>query len=355
METIDLAVYTGDSDYDLALGQGLSTYKNNFIVKVCGNESEISRVPDFDLLITGSGGSGTAEKLNGDRRVIRLTDSYSDVVKDIESMNFVLYKYDGIEKLSADILLYYSMLTGKRNFSWANIKSKIIVFCGCTGGVGKTTVTFGAAQALCRYYSKSVLYISLEEIESTLRYIEGHGDGFGLCEYLYYLFKQGGKKPDAGAFMIRDKYGVSAFKPDKGRNRLRELDSEKMAGFLKEISESGSFDYILLDTGECFSEEIKWIFKICDKIAVILSPDGAGDEREQRFLTYLNFITGSMFSDKHVTARNKVVAGEETETDDGIICLDFDDDSIRDFDGIIEVSIDQDFGTGIKKLTKEIL
>jgi len=288
---IDLLIFSADSDYGLALGEGLSAYKNNFLIQICSTESGLFEASGFDLLILDSDSPVVNEKFKDDKRVIWLTGCRPDVAKSIEEMRFVLYKYSGLVELSADILLYFSMYSGKKNLSWPYDGAKMIMFCGGKGGVGKTAAAFGTASALLRYYSKAVLYISLEEVESTLLYIEGRKEGFGLCEYLYYLFKPGGKKPDARAFMIRDKSGVEAFMPDKGRNRLRELTATELAVFLNGLAESGIYDYILLDMGESLSPEFKWLFKFCHKTVAVLSPEWEGNEREQRFLDCLRFVS----------------------------------------------------------------
>ena len=355
MDIINLIIYSDDNDYSLALGEMLSTLTDNFIIRVCGDEKELLETGNFDLLILDTCETGISEKFSNDKRVIRLADSCSEVVKNPETPEFVLYKYSGVKELASDILLYYSMLTGKKKFSRADIKSKVVAFCGGMGGVGKTAVSLASGQALRRYYSKSVLYISMEEIESTLLYINNREDGFGLCEYLYYLFKNDDKKPDCGAFMIFDKYGIGAFRPDKGRNRLRELDTEKLNVFFKEVSENGGYDYILVDMGECLGDEAKWILSICHKAAVVLSADFEKNERQKRFLNYLNFIMGESWEKKRINVINKVADRENADEEENTVYIDFDVDSIINTGEVVEISIDQDFGTGIKDLAKKIL
>jgi len=355
MGIIDLLIFSDDSDFSLAFAESLAQLKNNFIVTVCGNENELLQKQDFDLLLLDSENELACERFGGDKRVIKLTESYQDAAKDIESMTFILYKYSGIQVIAADILLYYSMLSGKKSYAWSVKSPKIILFCGAKGGVGKTTVAFGIGQALRRYYSKSVLYLSMEEIESTLLYIRGKENGFGLCEYLYYLFKKDGSRPDAEAFMIHDKYGIGAFMPDMGINRLRELNAEEVAIFLKEISDTGSYDFILIDMGETFIKDMIWLFNICHKVVAVLTPNGEADEREQRFIKYLRFILGNECCEKSVIAYNKTVDRECTFEADGRIYIDFDKDSIDDSGDMIEISIDQDFGAGIKALVKRMM
>ena len=347
METIKLIVLSKDKDYSLTLAEALSGYSKNFIISVYSDSRELPATDDFDLMLLEGVG------YEGDKRVIKLTDSYSESVKKLDTLTFVLYKYKDISELSADILLYYSLLTGKRSFSWTDRDSRIIVFCSGTGGAGKTTVAFATGLALRRYYSKSVLYLSMEEIESTPLYIKDNEEVGCLCEYLYYLFRKEGNRPSHEAFVMYDKYGTAAFKADSGRNRLRELSTEEMGVFLEEISNSGSYDYILIDMGECFSEQMKWVFNSCHRVVAVLAQ--AGEERERRFLKYLRFILADESDDRTVITHNKTVDRESLFSEETEVFIDFDEASIDKSGETIEISIDQDFGSGIKELVKMVL
>ena len=355
MDVINLAIFSKDSDYSFALSEALSALKSNFIIEVYSDDKELLKASSFDLLIYDCANDEINENYIGDARVIRLTGSRSEIIKCHETKNLVLYKYSGVKEFVSDIILYYSILTGKKNFIQSDIMSKIITFCGCSGGAGKTVVAFAAGQALRRYYSKSVLYISMEEIESTLLYINDRGEGPGICEYIYYLFKNGYNKPSCDAFTLNDKFGICAFKPDKGGNRLRELDVEHLDLFFKEVSEGGAYDYILVDMGECFSDEMKFVLNISNKTAIVLAPGWENDERQRRFMKYLRFSMGGIGDEALVYVVNKVAEREESDAPDNIIYVDFDKDSITNTGEIYEISIDQDLGAGIKELAKRIL
>ena len=355
MVFIKLSIFSDDMDYSLAFAESLSVLKSNILVNVVKDESELLADSNFDLLILDTENEASSEKFATDRRVLKMTDSYADSAKSIESMAFVLYKYSGIQELAADILLYHSLLTGKKSFSWSADSPKIIVFCSVKGGVGKTTIAFCVGQALRRYYSKSVLYLSMEEIESTPLYIEDSETRLSICEYLYYLFKAGGNRPDNEAFMIYDRFGMAAFKPDTGKNRLRELSTEEMALLLKEMSAIGSYDYILIDMGECLSEETKWVFGFCHKTVAVLSPECDTDMRERRFLKCLNYAMASESGERVVNVWNKIIDRDCGSDNDGRILVDFDEESIYKSGEVTEISIDQDLGSGIKSLVKRVL
>ena len=355
MDIVNLVIFSTDSDYGLALAEALSALKGNFIIEVRGEEKELPEIRNFDLLIFDCDGVEANAIFRGDKRVIRLSGSWDAVIKNLEPPCFILYKYAMAKDIASDILLYYSMLTGRKCFTQIDINSKIVAFCSGTGGTGKTSVALGVGQALRRYYSKSVLYISMEEIESTLLYMNSRDEGFGICDYLYYLFKSDGTKPDSGAFMIHDKYGISAFMPDKGRNRLRELDTGHLSLFFKEISENGGYDYILIDMGECFGDEMNWLLNACHKATVVLSPDMEGNERQRRFMKYLNFAIGDRSGEVLINAVNKVTDRDNADEAGDTIYIDFDEASMVKADEIFEISIDQDFGAGIKELAKRIL
>jgi len=348
MEIIKLLIHSRDADYSLALAEALTVLRSNFIVTLCGFDADLAAT-DCDLIISDSKTAAC------DKRVIGLTDSYTDVRKNIEAPDFVLYKYSGLGELSSDILLYYSLITGKRNFSLPKDCAKVIVFCSASGGAGKTTIAFAAAQALRRYCSKSAIYISAEEFESTLTYMEGKDDGLSLCEYLYFIFKREGNIPAAEAFMVFDKYGTGAFMPGEGKNRIKELTAAETAEFFKFITESGSYDYILVDAGECFTPQTESILRSCHRAVAVLPGPGEPDEREKRFIRYLNFILGDKASEKIVIARNKITNSDNEPKEEGHIYIDFDPESFDSSRGITEISIDSDFGTGIKELVKRVL
>jgi len=379
METIKLVILLQDKDYAFALGEALSVFNNKFIITVLSSENPFD-VSDagsqeavnndfslqeaankdvankeaankFDLLILDFAFANSLEKFAKDKRTIRLSESRADCVKDLESMTFVLYKFVSVQDLATELLLYYSLLTGKGNFTQLNENMRIISFCSAKGGVGKTTIALGVGQALRRYYAKSVLYLSLEEIESTLLYMKKREDGLDLSAYLYYLFKPGGNKPDAEAFMIGDKFGIKAFVPSMGKNELRELTAEQKTAFLQELATSGTYDYILVDMGESLFEEARRILNISNRIIVVSEFSTIENVREKRYIEYLQYET----NENLITVFNKVTEPEEIAFDSQNIYIEFDPESIKTAGEIIEISIDQDFGVGIKELVKRII
>jgi len=377
MEIINLAIFSCDKDYGLALGETISVYKNNFIVNVYSSR-HLADIVDFDILLFDLDSLGSEniesdlfnEKFKADKRVIKLVESQVDTVCDIELMKFALYKYLSVREIASNILLYHSLLTGKNTFLWNNEKAKFIAFCSAGGGVGKTTVALATGQAIRRYYGKSVLYLNFEEIESTLLYMKANNENLNIGTYLYYLFKAEAAKPAVSAFTICDKFGVNAFMPDKGINRLRELDSEKMALFVKELSECGEYDYILVDMGESLSENVRWIFQGCHKIVTVLSANEQSQEsymdsvsethnrlskREERYLEYLQFVVGELKSDAVISVKNMVKGDDVIFDDEENICIELDTASIAEADDLIEISLERDFGVGIKKLMKKVL
>ena len=406
MESIKLAIFTHDIDYGIELGEALSIFRNNFIVKVFEDISELETLYDskvesgFDLLLleldtdkmpeTVLKDIGKmSETFGNDKRIIRLTEVRADCAKDVESMVFVLYKFSAVQDLVADILLYYSLLCGKKMFSPPNENMKMIAFCSAKGGAGKTTVALGVGQALRRYYSKSVLYLNFEEVESTLLYMKKREGGLDLCAYLYYFLKPGGKKPDLEAFLTSDKFGVKTFVPGASTNELLNLDDEKMIVFLNEIENSGAFDYVLIDMGESFSERAKNMLNVCNKIVVISTFDGLEDLQEKRYIRCLQSVIGAVAYKSHnadanvedgatvkvvdgnnanvlggaigrlnkniITVYNKITEPEEVAFDGTSIYIEFDSDSFERIGEVIEISIDRDFGRGIKELVKKII
>jgi cellulose biosynthesis protein BcsQ len=363
METIKLAIFTKDTDYGIELGEALSIFRNNFIVKVFKDEKELDALCDLgatgelDLLLLELDDSKKRKAFAKDKRVVKLTEVREDCTKNIESKDFVIYKFSTVQDIAANLLLYYSLLCGKKSFSPPNENVKMIAFCSAKGGTGKTTVALGIGQALRRYYSKSVLYLNFEEVESTLRYMKERDDGLDLCAYLYYLFKPDGEKPDAEAFMISDKFGVKAFMPGTGANELLKLDDEKMSLFLDEAGNSGDVDYILLDMGESLSDRAKSVLSICSKLIIVSQFDIEEDAQEKRYARCLQGVSGATndLTENIIHVYNKITDLEEVAFDGTGIYIELDEDSFKRHDGVIEISIDRDFGRGIKELVKKII
>lgn len=383
MEIIKIIIYTKDNDYDIALSEAISLFNTKLIFKVCKdkNELEILLKKDeaesqntFDLLLLDF----NDEKLVKDKRVVLLSETYADGIKDMDKMKFVLYKFGSVQELTNDLLLYYSMIFGKKRFVPSIEDIKLIAFCGAKGGVGKTTVALGASQALRRYYSKAVLYLSFEQIESTLSYMEKRDDSLDMGRYLYYLFKSEGNTPDASAFMTNDKFGVKAFVPTQGLNELCELDTDRITMLLEEIINSDVFDYILFDMGESLGNEAKYLLNLCDKIVVVAGSEGHDGVREKRYMNCLKHIVGcnsyetssknNEFRDEVssddmrdeqktnlITVYNNITEPEELAFDDKNIYIEYDPESIDKSGDVIEISIDRDLGIGIKELVKKLI
>ena len=369
MEIIKIIIYTKDNDYDIALSEAISLFRTKFIFKVCKDESELDALlaqdksepqNTFDLIMLDFV-SDSIKVGAKDKRAVWLSEKHEECIKDIDFMNFVLYKFSAVQELTNDLLLYYSMLCGKKRFVPSNEDIKMIAFCGTKGGVGKTTVAFGVGQALRRYYAKSVLYLSFEQIESTLLYMKKRDDCLDIGAYLYYLFKPEGSVLDASAFMINDKFGVKAFVPTQGFNELRELDSDKLTSFLEELINSDAYDYMLLDMGESLNKEAKYILNLCDKVVVISGHDASNCARSKRYIHCLKHIIGentdelSEQKSNLIIVHNNITEPEELAFDDTNIYIEFDPESIDKSGEVIEISIDRDLGIGIKELVKRLI
>jgi len=170
------------------------------------------------------------------------------------------------------------------------------------------------------------------------------------------LFKDETKTPDQESFMIWDSYGINAFKPDKGKNRLKELNKDQLAAFFNAVTAEGRYDYVLADLGDHFSDESLWMIRQCDKIVSIVSEPQRQSERQERFTAYLRFALGNRVESDLICVHNMNRTKEDaTFSFAEDICIDYDPDSIAADGDIYSISIDQDFGIGIKALSQKLI
>ena len=382
MDVLKVAICCAETDYSLALGEALSDLHNNLLITVFDGAASCAD-DAFDLLLLGAecangagsftqdaggadglardaggaenppcGADGLAAHFADSKKVIELVDTPAEAGKDLDALRFKLFKYASAKELASDIFLFDSLLTGKKRIGIRKENTRLIALCGSAGGVGQTTVSMGLGQSLCRYHGKKALVVSFEEFESTLQFMNKRDDGLSIGEYLYYLFKN--RSPlDLESFLLWDRYGVRAFNPDKGKNRLKELNIEQLAVFFDAIA-SDRFEYVLIDMGECFSAAAAWVLQQCDKI-IAITADPEENERELRFLTYLRFLLGRKAESDLIRVRNRVSRSPEYEEDESeLLLIDYDPESVVRKADANPISIDQGFGSGIKALSKKI-
>ena len=276
MENIFVAIVTSDKEYGRSLSLGILNVCRGFIIRIFTAEEFLEVEREYDLVLWD--GDEVSRVYGG--RIIYLADKPSEVAKNIAEKRFSIYKYSTAAAVVAAIFEIYEALTGRRAVNLRKQDVRLFAFTSSSGGTGCTTVTMAAAQELCRFRGNKVLYLSLEELESTGYYIRNDAGMKGSALYLYELFDKmyrygenretdNGSIPFLDKHIIRDEFGVEAFAPGQGRNPLRELNVGELVKFLASLIDSGRFDTILMDMGQWLSKPALKCLELAEKIIVV--------------------------------------------------------------------------------------
>ena len=360
MENIKLAVITEDREYGRALGLALVDAYKSFTVTLYKSEPLHKSLGAFDLVLTDQAG----EKAEDNR--ICLVEKPSQTDRDYERRRFSLYKYSNVRQMAADLLFIYSFLTGRKVIPIKNQQAKIIVFCSAEGGAGCTSAAMAFAREMKRFHSKKVMYLSMEEMESTLEYMEPFPEGRSISEYLYHLFEQeDASMPFIESFLVFDQYGIDAFLPSPGRNVLKTLSAEEMQYLIGAALDTGKYDFLVVDAGSSLDTASLCCYEMADHICFIADQERPA-QKELRMMEYLTFLKGEKLIGRMVKILNRCGESQtkgETEPEEEeksplirIICrLPQEPESFSIENGRRNISADFVYGGKIRKLADSVL
>ena len=352
MENIKIALITKDRDYGKALGLALVDVYRNFTVTLFQSVPLHNELDKMDLVLIDN---DVNIKING--KNIWLAEKQSQIYKDYEEKIFRLYKYSNVRNLAGELLFIYASLTGRKAIPVRNTNAKIVVFSCVEGGAGCTSAAISFAQEMSRYHGKKVIYISLEEIESTMEYVEKGAVSKSISEYLYYLFnsKDDQRFPFIESFTVTDKYRVESFMPSPGRNLLNSLSKEEMQFFVSAVLDTGGYDVMVIDVSNNLGKAAMTCYEMANNICLVTKTDKES-YKEERFLDYFTFVRG----EKILERMGRVVNFSDDESDsDGLlrtVCrLPYDPESFASFEGIKEIRPDGLYGRKINQLTESVI
>ncbi|WP_027399325.1 AAA family ATPase [Anaerovorax odorimutans] len=367
MEKIRLLILHNENDkeYSLALGKAISNLHNDFDVTV----TFYSYIKDFkyDLILASCIYNNLVEftVLNNNNCVIYLTeDKVEKSLRDKPVKE--LYKYSRIQDLASKLRIIYAFFFGKKNIVCENKACKFIGFYSAGGGNGKTAVSIGVAQELVRYHDKKVLYLSLEEFESTHFYLQGGTKNKNISDFLYYLFNKEHENicTFITSFTFLNPCGVEFFYPAKGSNELNKLKNEELYRFLKFIEESRRYDYVVLDLPYSLNNQTLELLQNCFKVILIERDEFISIKKSNNAINYFIKKDYSIFPENYIRVRNMVINNDENEAEGEevnkfeerkIIFIDKDESSFSIREEIKEIDLDNVFGLGIKEVVNEII
>ncbi|MEA4986491.1 MAG: hypothetical protein VB095_00280, partial [Anaerovorax sp.] len=288
MKKISLAIMDNDKAYGHALSKAFALTNDEFEVHL---SPPISNLHQFDLILMDERAISSLPDSVLKKTVI-LTDIKCSISWDTPPKEkFMLYKYDCITSLTAALRLYYATMYGCVNPFLAFEKQPFVVgvFSGC-GGIGITSVSITLARELADRKQKKVLFLSLEEIESSSMYFRFPKEHPFMGDYLYYLFSNDQKRNAAtfySIFQYQDSYGIELFYPSFGENELCTLSIDEIRIFIESISMIGNYDYIILDIGNHFSNEVAYWIEHCNLCVLLGNATLLSTEKNKKRLERL--------------------------------------------------------------------
>lgn len=312
MENIKIALITDNREYGRALGRGLLNVCRTFVIHLFDKDgflSDVNKFYDenkdrlflerFDLILW----DGEEIKSYYGGNIIYISEKLSAVKKNFDKKKFCIYKYNCAKGFVADIFEIYGSLTGALPVNAVKESVKFLAFESWAGGTGCSSLSMMASQELCRFYGRRVLYISFETIESTENFIENHSGAQNVGRYLYNLFKEGKSKPFIESYIIRDEFGVEAFSPTKGRNPLKDMSEKEFYVFLESICDSGRYDTVVMDLGNCLDNVNLSCIEIAEHICMVTVPEN-NVFRESQYMQYLMCRFGESILEKVIRIEN---------------------------------------------------
>lgn len=369
-----------DVEYGRAFARAVSNIHSEFEITMFQLERYNQRkkagsidYSSYDLILVGGCSDEMLEairtELANDKRIVVLTDYHvrSLMKQSEEEQNpfWYLFKYTEVNLIISDLNFLMGSLTGKISLLKKNTAPEFIGFYSISGGTGKTVIALGASRELSRHHDRKILYLSFEDMPATELFISSHPQNRNLGDYFYFLFE---KKNEAvcsrlDSFTVSDEYGVETFCPTGGRNDMNELTQEELIQFLKVISDSCRYDFVILDLKNELSDQTLFLLGLCRKIILIQNDDPVSRFKTHQLTTFMNTPALEKIRERFVLITNNT-AGTEPENEEiekesvphqKRIRIEKDDNSFQTVRNHLDIDITRTFGTGIAKVAEEIV
>lgn len=321
MENITVAIVSSDEAYNRALMMAMVSVCRELSVRsftgrqFVNNWTEYSGKGEyydtFDIILWA--GEEISESY-GDN-IVYLTDKASLIRKDYSSNRFCIYKYSTANTMVAAIFDIYAHLTGRSAFFVRKNDVRFFAFASPAGGVGTSTLSVAVGQELSRFHGKKVMYLTMEDVESTSRFFEPVPGAKPVGEFLYRLLAkpeaQSDKMPFLDSYLVRDVFGMEAFAPTCGKNPLRELSADDIQKFLATLLDCGRYDIIVADLSSCLTDAAIAAMTLAERICLVSNEESRG--REENYLSQVICCGGEDTLEKISRVENMTASGHDHE------------------------------------------
>ncbi len=352
MKIINICLETHDLDYATALSKSLLQHSKFFSIKFNRSHEDDK---EWDLLLTD-------DMTIAAERTVYLTEDPSLESMNVDDGRYILYKYQQVSRISNMLRFAHSDFSKSEMISDETVQTNIISICSSSGGSGCTSVAMGICQELARFHGKKVLYISLEEFESTDTYFPEsmfHNDN--ITKYLYaILFSNGRVSCIPEEYMLEDEYGIFAFRPVRGRNPLRALTGNEFLQFINHITREKIFTDLILDCGNGLDDTIVSAYQISSNICHVFGKSPNYNRRANYLFAVRNKVEktnllGLLNVFNKYSESEKYAAESIPESDQTTFVIEDEPTSFESVNGRKIVSVDKVFGQGIRQLVQHLV
>ena len=404
MENIRIGIIAGDKDYAMALASGMTDIRRDLIVDILPITGVDSGQHSGMDTIVGMDATGTdiflveeqmARNTPAGENTVILCREKADQIMDRKNGMYKIWRYSNIRDIVSSIMYIYTWVYGRHVAYVEKGTVRFYGFLSPCGGTGCTSVAMGVAQELKRFHGRNVMYISMEQISSVSEYMRSESGGRTIAEYLYHSL---GRNKDVwrmedvpvDSFLSRSSSGVEALTGSPGRNPVPYLDVDDISQFMSSIVKSGRYDTVVIDAGCSLSPQVTDALDMCNSCCLVRDPYRKGTAAklyiDHLFSVVRSGITGRMIvadnrrvlihEDERSLILDELFAGddeedgetgdvterENAEKDDtgpadrtADVIIGFDPESFRKENGIKKISLDRDFGIGIKEVTEKLI
>jgi cellulose biosynthesis protein BcsQ len=368
-----------DMEYGRAFARAVSMIHSEFEITLSEldvfNKEEMAdsiEFQDFDLILTGGYSDDTNNYIQAqiadNKRIVILKDNpVASLSKQSEEVNpfWYLFKYTEISLIISDLNFLIGIMTGKKSLLKKNTAPELIGFYSISGGTGRTVISLSTSRELARYHDKKILYLSFDDLPATEFLVVCHQNNRNIGDYLYFLFE---KKNELlcsrlESFTVFDEYGVETISPTGGRNDLNELTREELIQFLKIISDSCRYDFIILDLNSDLSDKTLFLLSLCRKNILVQNDDPISRFKTRKLEAYLSISAMKKIKESFILTTNNALSTSSDQEDSSTgslpyrkeIYIERDDNSFQTMRDHMDMDITHGFGMGIAKIADEIL
>lgn len=195
-------------------------------------------------------------------------------------------KYQRSSTIYKEVLGFYSEIISNMNPLGASLNNHSIIICFTSpiGGSGKTTAALAAANSIANR-GRSVMYLNFEPIASYGAVMNLRG-GKGMGELFAALESKANFPMKLESLTQKTPQGVTYFERFENLFDIYEITREDIEKLLRAAAESGTAEYIIIDSGSELNPLNRAIMDMADKIVLLERHDPFGVEKLKAFAAH---------------------------------------------------------------------